>query len=133
MRRPNCSPPRNLQNQTKVKSTQSNECSRKQNEKSKSSWEEAGYIPISPMSDEAAEAPTIKVYQSAPMFDDPISSASEDERRVGRATFKSKVVTAAKLYETPGSTYVCNHDVTISKYISSKHLEGRVSTGNYTL
>ena len=38
-------------------------------------------------------APTKKVCQSTPMFDDPISSASEDESRVGRATFRGGVVT----------------------------------------
>ena len=41
--------------------------------------------------------------------------------------------TTAKLYETPGGTYVCNYDVTNSKYISGKYLKGRVSTGNYAL
>ena len=100
------SPPRNIQ--SNVKSQQISECSRSQKEKSKS-WEEAGYIPISPMSDEVTEvqltlpsertatpmetAPTRKVCQSTPMFDDPISSASEDENRVSRTTVRSKVVT----------------------------------------
>ena len=46
------SPPKNIQ--SNVKSQQISECSRSQNEKSKS-WEEAGYIPISPMSDEVTE------------------------------------------------------------------------------
>ena len=63
---------------------------------------------MSPVSDEAMEiqptlpsertvnpmdtAPAQKTHQSIPMFDDPISSASEDENRTSRVTVKSKVV-----------------------------------------
>ena len=37
-------------------------------------------------------APAPKTHQNMPMFDDPISSASEDENRMNKTTVKSKVV-----------------------------------------
>ena len=92
-----------------MESAQSSENSHKGSEKSKTeSWKEAGYVPISPVSEEAMEiqlvlpsertaapmdkTPARKVTQTIPMFDDPISSASEDENRVDGAAPKSEVV-----------------------------------------
>ena len=89
------------------------------------------------MSDEAAEAQLVlpkKVYQSTPMFDNPISSASEDESRIGRATLKGKVVMvplqySMRLPEAPTSVITMSRTANTSVASTSN----RVSTGNYAL
>ena len=60
IKRSNRSPSRNTHGaRATIESTQSSEGSHKQSEKSKSSWLEAGYVPISPMSEEAVGAQLI--------------------------------------------------------------------------
>ena len=106
IKRSNHSPSKNTHGaRATMESTQSSESSHKENEKSRTeSWKEAGYVPISPVSEEAMETqlvlpsertaapmdktPARKVCQTIPMFDDPISSASENESRIDRAALK---------------------------------------------
>ena len=70
-------------------------------------------------------APTKKVYQSTPMFDDPMSSASEDESKVGRATFRGGVVTvplqnSMRLPEAPTSVTTISRTANTSMASTSK-------------
>ena len=74
-------------------------------------------------------APTRKVYQSTPMFDDPISSASEDENRVNRTTCRSKVVTVPlqnSMRLPEGPTPVISTSRTMSASIASTSRAGLI-------
>ena len=101
------------------------------------------------MSDEAAEVQltlpsertatpmetemTKKVYQSTPMFDDPISSASEDENRASRTTVRSKMVTVPlqnSMRLPKGATSVISTSRKMSASIAST---SRAGTGIYAL
>ena len=82
--------------------------------------------------------PISKVYQSTPMFDDPISSASEDENRASRTTFRSKVVTVPlqnymRLAEGPRSVISTSRTMSASVASTSRAGLRQVATSCNTV